>query len=514
MDKAVLADLMKKYKKPVRSKAADDKEEEELEKEEKEREARYRQEFESDLHYLGTFGLADELRPEISVPISLIKYGHTDTAVEGTNTQVNVRMISGDHIETCKRVAVRAGIVKPAEVKMEGTAMTGEEFRNAIGAFQTYTDPQSGLRNVYFSSPERFKGVKKRLKIIARATPEDKFIFVRGIQQQGGLIGMAGDGIADAEVLKQADVGLCMGKGCDVAKDNADLVILDNNFNSIRRSILWGRAMFDNVRKFLQFQLTINFSLVSIVFISGCTLGSVPFNVIQLLWLNLVMDILAAISLGTEPITERNDVPVENKETRISRAAKIFVPGMWRNIVVQSVYQIIVVLLLLYFGTFIFFEEPYNLITATLRDKDGVPTSKMTMDTMIFFTYFLMNMINQINCRLVEEGQWNVCLTLFNNGIFWVVFFAEMAVTHLMLFFGKTELGTKVLGVTRLTLMQYCVCWGLAVLSMPLFILTQKKFPMKPFQTLLQKFDLESDNAPGAATLESAKRLMQSGKPQ
>ena len=91
---------------------------------------------------------------------------------------------------------------------------------------------------------------------------------------------MAGDGIADSEVLKQADVGLCMGTGCDVAKDNADLIITDNNFYSIRRAILWGRAMFDNVRKFLQFQLTINFSVVSIVFISGATLGDVPFNVI------------------------------------------------------------------------------------------------------------------------------------------------------------------------------------------------------------------------------------------
>lgn len=78
-------------------------------------------------------------------------------------------------------------------------------------------------------------------------------VFVRGIQQHGGLIGICGDSITDAEVLKQADVGLCMGSGCDVAKDNSDLVILDNNFNSIRRSILWGRAMFQNVQKFLQF---------------------------------------------------------------------------------------------------------------------------------------------------------------------------------------------------------------------------------------------------------------------
>lgn len=265
----------------------------------------YRREFESDLFYLGTFGLEDPLRAEINIPINLIKYGHTDTAAD-TNTQANVRMISGDHLETCKNVAVRAGIVKPNELNMENTALTGDEFRRAIGSYKKYWDKENNCYSVAFDAPEMFKSVKKRVKIIARATPADKFVLIRGIQQQGGLIGMAGDGIADAEVLKQADVGLCMGTGCDVAKDSADLVITDNNFHSIRRAILWGRAMFDNVRKFLQFQLTINFSIVSIVFISGLSLGDIPFNVIQLLWINLIMDILAAISLGTEPITEKN----------------------------------------------------------------------------------------------------------------------------------------------------------------------------------------------------------------
>lgn len=197
------------------------------------------------------------------------------------------------------------------------------------------------------------------------------------------------------------------------------------------------------------------------------------------------MDILAAISLGTEPITEKNEVPVENKETRISRKGKIFVPSMWRNIVVQGVYQVTVVLVLMYFSTFMFFDKPYNLITTTLRKKDGEPTDKMKVDTIIFFTYFLMNMVNQINCRVVEEGQWNMFLTLFNNGIFWIVFLIEMALTHLMLFFGKTNMGNKVLGITELNLVEYLICWGIALLSFPLFGLTQTKIPMKPFQNLM-----------------------------
>ena len=102
-----------------------------------------------------------------------------------------------------------------------------------------------------FAEQRCFDDVKKRLKIIARATAEDKFVLVAGIKQKGGLVGMTGDSIADAEALKKADVGLCMGSGCDVAKDNSDLVILDNDFVSIHRAVKWGRALFDNVRKFI-----------------------------------------------------------------------------------------------------------------------------------------------------------------------------------------------------------------------------------------------------------------------
>lgn len=112
---------------------------------------------------------------------------------------------------------------------------------------------------------------------------------------------MAGDSIADAESLKKADIGLCMGSGCDVAKDNSDLVILDNDFKSIHTAIKWGRAIFDNVRKFLQFQLTVNIAIVIITIIGGAFVGHPPLNVIQMLWINLIMDILGAIAIGTEP---------------------------------------------------------------------------------------------------------------------------------------------------------------------------------------------------------------------
>lgn len=214
-------------------------------------------------------------------------------------------MISGDHIDTCKAVALQAGIIKEDEMRSNEIAMTGDQFREAIGPYDANIwDPINQEFKVEFTDRKRFDDVKKRLKIIARATVEDKFILISGIKQKGGLIGMTGDSIADADALRKADVGLCMGSGCDVAKDNSDLVILDNNFISIYKSVQWGRTIFENVRKFLQFQLTINIVICTITIIGGATIGHKPLNVIQMLWTNLIMDILGAIAIGTEPFQQ------------------------------------------------------------------------------------------------------------------------------------------------------------------------------------------------------------------
>lgn len=130
---------------------------------------------------------------------------------------------------------------------------------------------------------------------------------------------MAGDSIADSVALKTADVGLCMGSGCDVAKDNSDLIIVDNDFESIISSIKWGCVMFENSRKFIVFQFTVSFAMLMTCFISALTLGNIPFNVIQMLWINLVMDILAAIALGTG--REKN-----SSEYKINSEFKVFTP--------------------------------------------------------------------------------------------------------------------------------------------------------------------------------------------
>lgn len=162
-------------------------------------------------------------------------------------------MVTGDHLETAINVGVNVGIITEAESKIQGFYMTGEEFREQIGEYSKIWDEVKQKYTLEFRDPEKFKNVKSRLRIIARATPEDKFLLIAGIKEAGGLVAMTGKSVADALALKEADIGLCMGSGCQVAKDNSDLVILDNNFASIHRSIKWGRAIFNNVRKFIQF---------------------------------------------------------------------------------------------------------------------------------------------------------------------------------------------------------------------------------------------------------------------
>lgn len=299
------------------------------------------QELQHDLIYLATFGLEDPIRNTVQESIQLIKYGqileeNVDKVKKGIKNQVNIRMVTGDHIETAMSVAQKVGIINPEERGLEGIAMTGEEFRKKIGEYQKIWEADHQEWRIKFQRKMQFYAVKKNLRIIARATDEDKLLLIQGIKQEGGLVAMTGDKVSDATALKMANVGLSMGSGCTVAKENADLVILDNDFHSINNAIMWGRMIFDNVRKFMQFQLTINISLCLIVVLSSATLGNSPFGVIQLLWINLIMDTLAAIAICTEPYNARGRD--EKSSNRISRRDKILTGYMWRNILGQILY--------------------------------------------------------------------------------------------------------------------------------------------------------------------------------
>lgn len=276
-----------------------------------------------------------------------------------------------------------------------------------------------------------------------------------------------------------------MGSGCDVAKDSSDLIIIDNDFASILKAIKWGRALYDNVRKFIQFQLTINIVLCFITILGGAVIGHPPLNVVQMLWCNLIMDVLGAIALGTEPYREGHTGP------RISRKDFIMSPELWRQIVLHSVYQILVMCILMFFGNSMFVDEPFNLIT-----EPTISASRKTVDTICFHVFVLMNLFNSINSRVVDPEEMNVFKTLFNNHIYWIIIAIEFGVQYFMLWLGEggvDSLGSKITGTTKLTATQHiiCLCLGLSVLLVNPLV---KMVPREKFVWISMNVNLEEED--------------------
>ena len=193
-------------------------------------------------------------------------------------------------------------------------------------------------------SDEELKKIIPNIRVIARALPTDKSRLVRLAQELELVVGMTGDGVNDSPALKKADVGFAMGGGTEVAKEASDIVILDDNFNSIDKAILYGRTIFNSIRKFVVFQLTINVAAVLISFISPLIGINEPLTVIQILWVNLVMDTLAALAFGGEPALKRY-----MKEKPKKRSESIVSKYMWSSIFTGSVWVVLLSIALLIF---------------------------------------------------------------------------------------------------------------------------------------------------------------------
>lgn len=239
-------------------------------------------------------------------------------------------MITGDNIVTAREIARECGILTP-----DGTAMLGEDFIKQIGGCvckecQTQvcecprTKAQAALKKKEMrvdtiGNPAAFDAIYPKLDVLARARPEDKYALVVGLKERGFVVAVTGDGANDAPALIKADVGFAMGdSGTEIAKEASDIVIMDDNITSIVQSVIWGRNVYDNIRKFLQFQLTINFAAVSLIIIGSIVISTTVFTAVQLLWINLVMDTLASLALAAEDPDENViDRPPHKRNERI-----------------------------------------------------------------------------------------------------------------------------------------------------------------------------------------------------
>lgn len=262
-------------------------------------------------------------------------------------------MVTGDNLDTAKAIAVDAGILQQDQADSNHypfAFMEGQKFRQLCGGLKTEKDASGKIISESIMYPEKFKQIAQQLRVLARSTPEDKYMLVTGLRDLGMVVAVTGDGTNDAPALKKADVGFAMGiAGTEVAKDSSDIIILDDNFASIVTAIKWGRNIYTNVRKFLQFQLTVNVVAMFIVFVGSVVLRDPPLTSVQMLWVNLIMDTCGALALATEPPSDDllNQPPYPRNEIIVN-------PVMIRNILGQAFYQMTVLLVLLFAGKDIF----------------------------------------------------------------------------------------------------------------------------------------------------------------
>ncbi|KAJ0976132.1 hypothetical protein J5N97_018097 [Dioscorea zingiberensis] len=312
---------------------------------------------------IAVFGIKDPVRPGVKEAVQ--------TCIAAG---ITVRMVTGDNINTAKAIARECGILTA-----DGLAMEGSDFRN--------------------KSPEEMKSLIPRLQVLARSLPLDKHTLVRNLKNMfDEVVAVTGDGTNDAPALHEADIGLAMGiAGTEVAKEKADVIIMDDNFTTIINVAKWGRSVYINIQKFVQFQLTVNVVALTVNFVSACITGSAPLTAVQLLWVNMIMDTLGALALATEP---PNDEIM--KRPPVSKGQQFITKTMWKNIMGQSIYQLVVLGLLMFDGK--------NLLKLTGPDSDTV------LNTFIFNTFVFCQVFNEINSRDMEKI--NVFRGIFNSWIF------------------------------------------------------------------------------------------------
>ncbi|KAG9160379.1 hypothetical protein Leryth_008775 [Lithospermum erythrorhizon] len=306
---------------------------------------------EGDLILLAIVGIKDPCRPGVRDAVQLC-----------TNAGVKVRMVTGDNLQTAKAIALECGILQSDSDAREHNIIEGKTFR--------------GL-----SDAER-EEVAEKISVMGRSSPNDKLLLVQALRRRGHVVAVTGDGTNDAPALHEADIGLAMGiAGTEVAKESSDIIILDDNFSSVVKVVRWGRSVYANIQKFIQFQLTVNVAALVINVVAAISAGEVPLNAVQLLWVNLIMDTLGALALATEPPTDHLML-----RTPVGRREPLITNIMWRNLIVQALYQVTILLVLNFRGK--------SLLHLNHESPDR---ANKTKNTFIFNTFVLCQVCHRLS---------------------------------------------------------------------------------------------------------------------
>lgn len=284
--------------------------------------------------------------------------------------------------------------------------------------------------------------------------------------------------------------------GTDVAKDAADIILLDDNFKSIVTACKWGRNIFECVRKFVQFQLTINVVALVVAFIGSAVLSTSPLTPVQLLWVNLIMDTFAALALSTEP-------PAVSllKRKPYSREEHMITAEMLISILSQSVYQLTILLIILFFGPVIWGIKN----TADFTDDTYVAENYIHF-TIFFQTFVMMQVFNAINCRKLKKYEANVFANFCNNPFFFIIEIIIVIVQFLLV-----EFGGQFVKLSALNLSQHLACIAFGIGTLPYTFLV-KKIPNSIYERVTGISERTLDRSEFDHTLTSILRKRSSSR--
>ena len=512
---------------------------------------------EYNLVFLGIFGIEDPIRK-----------GVRDAVNKCHKASINVIMVTGDNLITATSIAKECGIInedidldnlesKDIEpdpsliydkskkdqyienvLKDQPRALTGDTFYEIIGGLickecdqdinlckcprteeeakqlaeneDRNDDKFLDIKKEQVRNINNFKKIISNLKVIARSHPIHKYALILGLKSLKNVVAVTGDGTNDAQALSKSDVGISLFSGTDIAKESSDIVLMNSNFSSIIVAIIYGRNIYENIRKFLQFQLTVNFASCVSVFICSIIGNETPLTPIQLLWINLIMDSFGSLALATEPPYEELLLkkPTKNNESIING-------HMWKHIIFQSICQFALILFLyLYAPQFI--EEDnliraaenkiiyycYGTIPGSIKnsmniisgsDKDWDSTIKLKYDinqefcgsyvkrqtlgvafkeyiniysssthmTMIFNVFVFYSLFNQINCRVLDDS-FNIFKRIHKSYLFIIITAFEIVVQIFIISFGNTVFHVVSMG---LTFKQWLICIGFSCIT-------------------------------------------------